>query len=159
MSESKYLTMRHMETVRNYLDTCCRILTKRGQHHDQSKLESPEVEVFEIYTPKLQVCAYNSDAYQQNLREMKVAIDHHNRNNRHHPEYFENGIHDMNIFDLLEMLVDWKASVMRHPDGNIYRSLEVNQQRFGYSDELKGLLARTIQFIETFKTIHKAHES
>jgi hypothetical protein len=152
--------MRHIETVRNYLDTCCSILGDRGQQHDQTKLESPEVEIFEVYTPKLRECTYGSDQYKQNMKEMKVAIDHHNLYNRHHPEHHKLGIQGMTLFDLMEMLVDWKAAGMRHNDGDIYKSLEINQERFGYSDEVKGMLMRTMDEIQAYKKVfHKANES
>ena len=160
MSESKFKTMRHVETVRNYLDSCVKIIMERAQTHDQSKLESPEVEVFEEYTSKLRDCTYGSDEYMENLKGMKVAIDHHNGVNRHHPEHHAHGIYDMNMFDLLEMIVDWKASGMRHNDGNIYKSIEINKKRFEMSDELAGLLVRTIEYIEEQgRTVHKASQS
>ena len=37
---------------------------------------------------------------------------------------------DMNIVDVVEMLVDWKAATLRHNDGNILKSLESNMVRF-----------------------------
>jgi len=80
--------MRHIETVRNYLDTFIKELLVRSEGHDQSKLQSPEVEIFEIYTPKLRECTYGSDEYKTYLEEMQVALDHHYFTNRHHPEYF-----------------------------------------------------------------------
>jgi hypothetical protein len=122
MSESKFKTMRHIEAVRNYLDCVIKDIIRRQWNHDQSKLESPEVEVFEEYTPKLKNCVYQSDEYKQNMKEMKVAIDHHNKINKHHPEHHLNGIKDMNLFDLMEMLVDWKASGLRMNKGDIYKS-------------------------------------
>lgn len=69
-------------------------------------------------------------------------------NNSHHPEFYENGICGMNLLDLVEMLCDWKAATLRHNDGDIRRSIEINQKRFGYSDELKQILLNTLQFIE-----------
>lgn len=53
----------------------------------------------------------------------------------------------MTLIDLLEMLCDWKASSERHTDGDIYRSIEINQSRFGYSDELKTILKNTIDYL------------
>ena len=44
---SQFMTMRHIETVRNYLGACIRELLARQEQHDQSKLETPEVEMFE----------------------------------------------------------------------------------------------------------------
>src|SRR3990167_7750416 len=104
MSESRFKTMRHIETVRNYLGMVVKEFIDRSIAHDQSKLESPEVEIFEIYTPKLRDCAYGSEEYKGYMKEMKVAIDHHNTNNSHHPEHYQNGIDGMNLFDIIEML-------------------------------------------------------
>ena len=67
-------------------------------------------------------------------------------------EYFANGIKDMTLLDLLEMLCDWKASSERHADGNIYRSIEINQSRFGYSDEVKDILKNTVNFLNSSKS-------
>lgn len=160
MSESKFKTMRHIETVRNYLNAVIKDLITRGERHDQTKLETPEVEIFEIYTPKLRGCTYGSEKYRQNMKEMKVAIDHHNSMNRHHPEFFSDGMKSMNLVDLLEMICDWTAATMRHGDGDIRKSLELNQGRFGYSDEVKGLLLNTVEYMENMMTVrHKAEES
>jgi hypothetical protein len=65
----------------------------------------------------------------------------------------------MNLIDLIEMLCDWKAATLRHNTGDIYKSLDINQKRFGYSDELKHLFKNTIIWIESGKTYHKANES
>lgn len=54
----------------------------------------------------------------------------------------------MNLVDIIEMLCDWKAATLRHADGDIYKSIEINQKRFGYSDELKSIFINTIKCIE-----------
>ena len=151
--------MRHIETVRNYIAGIITDLMLRQEQHDQTKLEPPEVDIFEVYTPKLRNCVYGSDEYKQFMAEMEPAIDHHNKNNRHHPEHFGGGIMGMNLIDLIEMLCDWKAATLRHNTGDIYKSLEINQKRFGYSDEVKQLFKNTIIWLESGKTYHKANES
>jgi len=159
MSVSKFKTMRHIETVRNYLDVVAMEMMERGETHDQSKLESPEVEIFEIYTPKLRGTTYGSDEYKTYMKEMEVAIKHHNENNSHHPEHYENGIQGMSLFDLVEMICDWKSATMRHADGDIMKSLEINQKRFGYSEELKQILINTVKEMDKWGVRHKANES
>ena len=104
MSDSKYKTMRHIETIRNYLNLCIRELLNRQESHDQSKFSDQEIPVFDAYTHKLRGCTYGSDEYNQFLKEMQPALVHHYSNNRHHPEYFENGISDMNLIDVLELV-------------------------------------------------------
>lgn len=160
MSKAKFMTLRHIETVRNYLDTVIVDLMSRGQRHDQTKLQSPEVEVFEQHTHKLKYIAYGSEQYKDCMKEMKPAIDHHNKHNRHHPEFHVDGWKDMNLMDLIEMLVDWKASTMRTKSGDIYNSIMINQERFGYSDDIKHLLINTMGYIERYYvTKHHANES
>jgi len=159
MSESKFKTLRHMETVRNFIGECIRELTYRCQYHDQSKLEYPEVDIFEKFTPKLRDVKYGSEEYKKMLLEMKPAIDHHNISNRHHPEHFENGISGMNLIDLIELVCDWKAASMRNKEGDVIKSIEINQKRFGYSDELKEILLNTAKWLIKKDTYNKADES
>ena len=53
----------------------------------------------------------------------------------------------MNLIDVLEMICDWKASSEHHENGDIYKSIEINQKRFGYSDDLKSILKNTVDFL------------
>ena len=124
-------------------------LQRRLLKHDSTKLASPEVELFDGVTEKLSGVTYGSPEYNALLERLKPALAHHYQNNRHHPEHFKRGITDMTLVDLMELLCDWKAASLRHTDGNIRKSIEINQQRFGYSDELKQILVNTIEMLET----------
>lgn len=159
MSDAKFKTLRHIETVRNYLNLVIKELIQRQEQHDQTKLQSPEAETFEEYTYKLRGVTYGSPEYKQFLKEMQPTLDHHYAAYRHHPEHFKNGIKDMNLVDLIEMMCDWKASTLRHSDGNIHRSIEINKERFGYSDELSQILENTADFLLHRDVYHKAEES
>lgn len=159
MSEAKFRTMRHIETVRNYLGIVIKEFVDRSINHDQSKLESPEVEIFDIYTAKLRGCTYGSEEYKVYLKEMQVALDHHYKENSHHPEHYDNGINGMNLFDLVEMICDWKSATLRHADGNIYKSLEINQKRYNISPQLQEILTNTVELIEDTEIYNKADES
>jgi len=159
MSESKFKTLRHVETVRIDLNFVISELLHRQARHDQSKLRSPEVEVFDEYTPKLRGCTYGSEEYRKYMEEMSVALEHHYSQNRHHPEHFPDGINEMNLVDLVEMLCDWKAASLRHDDGDIMESIRINQDKFGYSDELKRLLCNTARLLDDSGTYHHAEES
>lgn len=140
-------TFRHIERVRNLLNACVRELLDRGERHDQSKLEEPEVAAFTEFTPKLAASTYGSPEYHEFRAAMKPALDHHYANNRHHPEHFKDGVDDMNLLDVLEMLCDWKAASERHNDGNIRRSIEVNADRFSLSPQLVRILENTAEFL------------
>ena len=141
-------TIEHIINVRKYMSFTRDELIDRSVKHDQSKLESPEKEIFDEYTPKLSQVTYGSDEYKGYLKEMKIALDHHYLANRHHPEHFENGVNDMNLIDLIEMLCDWKAATLRHDDGDIYKSIEINKKRFDISNELTDILYNTVKLLE-----------
>ena len=141
-------TMKHIGYVRMYIEFFCNELYDRGIDHDKLKMESPEVEIFAEYTPKLKSSTYNSEEYKEFLKEMNVALKHHYEHYRHHPEHFENGINDMNLLDIVEMFCDWKAAVMRHDDGDIMKSIEINAERFGYDDQLKQIFINTAKLMD-----------
>jgi hypothetical protein len=145
MYDSRKDTQEHIMKVGELLTKLQVKLEDRKRLHDHSKLKEPEKAIFDEFTPKLKNCTYGSDEYKGYLGSMKIALDHHYAENRHHPEHFENGIQDMNIVDICEMIADWKAASLRHADGDIMKSIEINQKRFGYSDELKNVLINTVK--------------
>ena len=146
--DSRPDTHEHIAQVRGLVLGVAADLTKRAHSHDRSKLESPEVEVFDRVTPELAELTYGSDEYKASLASMGEALEHHYEQNDHHPEHFGGGaycgIESMNLVQLTEMLCDWIAATRRHEDGDIHRSIDQNAERFGYGDELRGLLHRSV---------------
>lgn len=146
--DSRPETYQHIGVVRGFLSLAVKELLDRADRHDASKLVDPERKTFDEYTPKLKHSTYGSDEYKGFLVGMGEGLAHHYANNRHHPEYHLEGINDMTLIDLLEMICDWLAAVQRHDDGDIRRSIEVNQERFGYDDQLKRILHNTVTALE-----------
>ena len=138
-------TMKHRIDVHSYMLKLTKIIDKRSREHDATKLDPIEKEIFDKVTPKLKTLTYGSDEYNEQLKEMDKALKHHYKNNSHHPEHYEDGISGMDLIDLVEMICDWKAASERHDDGDIMKSIEINQKRFGYSDELKSILRNTVE--------------
>ena len=147
-AECRVDTIKHIEKVRHYIRIITDKLTTRGVNHDKTKLESPEVELFTEYTPRLASTRYGSEEYKESLAGLKPALDHHYANSRHHPEHFNKGISDMNLVDIVEMLCDWKAASERQRDGNLLKSIEQNAQRFGYDDQLKQIFLNTAKLFD-----------
>ena len=136
-------TMKHIKRVNELLIFASKEILDRAVKHDSSKLTTPEKECFDIITPRLKTSTYGSDEYKATMAEFKPAIDHHQKSNSHHPEFYENGIGGFDLFDLIEMFFDWKAASERHADGDIYRSIQVNQERFGYSEIIAEIMRNT----------------
>lgn len=142
-------TLKHINEVRQNLWIIIQELDRRAQIHDQSKLESPEREIFAEYTQELIKTEYGSPEYQELLKKVQPAIDHHYSRNRHHAEFHKNGISDMNLLDILEMLMDWRAATKRNKNGNIRKSIEHNAKRFNINPQLEQILLNTVK--ELFK--------
>jgi len=142
--DSKADTLLHIKRVNQLLTEASTELIRRANIHDNSKLESPEKELFDEYTPKLKNCTYGSSEYKDFLSGLKVALDHHYKNNSHHPEHYENGVNGFDLFDLMEMFFDWKAAGERHADGNIMKSIEINKERFKLSDQVCDIFKNTV---------------
>lgn len=141
--DSYHDTQEHINKVRENIGKVQDNLLERALYHDESKLLSPEKEVFDRVTPRLKELTYGSDEYKEQLADMKVALDHHYAANSHHPEHYENGVNGMSLLDVLEMLADWKAATERHTDGNLSKSMDINKERFDISDQLYEILLNT----------------
>ncbi len=140
-------TLLHIKRVNQLLTEGASELIRRANCHDDSKLVSPEKEVFDEFTPKLKGSTYGSEEYKEFMKSMKVALDHHYENNSHHPEHYSRGINGMNLFDIIECFFDWKAAGERHANGNIYASINHNKERFQMSDQLVDIFYNTAKYM------------
>jgi uncharacterized protein DUF5662 len=141
-------TALHIARVRDLLGRCTIILLERGVSHDASKLAEPEKLIFDAVGNRLASITYDGEEYKHSLADLKTALDHHYAHNTHHPEHYPNGVNGMSLFDLTEMLMDWKAASERHPGGmNIVRSIEISSERFSVGEQLKKILLNTAREI------------
>lgn len=142
--DSRPETWEHIHKVRGYLSQMVALLMERAQEHDQSKLVSPEVEAFNEAVP-LSELEYGSEEYEKSKESLAPALTHHYAKNSHHPEHYEDGINDMTLVDLVEMVCDWKASTERQNDGNIRMSLTKNRDKYKISIQLYQIIENTIK--------------
>lgn len=145
---TNYDTYKHIHRITELLHKMVKLLLDRAIDHDQCKLSSPEVEIFTEYTDKLSKLTYGSPEYEECRKQLGPALEHHYAHSRHHPEHFANGINDMDLIDILEMICDWKASSERHNNGNINKSIEINAKRFNIDTQLTRILNNTIKYLD-----------
>lgn len=143
--DSRVDTYEHIWEVQKKLQHVINLLHIRALFHDRTKLESPEVELFDKHTPKLKKLTYGSPEYMESLEALKPALEHHYARYSHHPEHYPDGIKGMSLIDLIEMLCDWIAATKRMENGDILKSININKERFGYSDELEQILWNTVE--------------
>ena len=138
-------TRSHIYDVKDSLEKIAYKIGQRGRCHDLSKLYSEELEVFEKVLDGKQTTKYGTPEYDEVRKQLAPALEHHYRENRHHPEHFPNGIEGMNLIDLIEMLADWKAATKRHKDDDILKSIEINTRKYNINGQLKQILLNTIE--------------
>lgn len=140
-------TMKHMKKVSDYLMDASIELLNRAKRHDTTKLGAHEKPEFDRETPILSGLTYGSPEYKESLQRLDKALKNHYRMNSHHPEYYQNGIVGMNLFDIVEMFFDWKAAGERNTGGNIADSIEKNKDRFGMGELLPKIFMNTAKFL------------
>jgi G3E family GTPase len=140
-------TVKHIHRVRELLYTMISKLDERARLHDLSKLQSPEQEIFGSNFKELATVEYGTPAYEAMKVKVQPAIDHHYANNRHHPEHHKDGVNDMTLIDMIEMLCDWRASSERNKNGNIRKSIDINAERYNIGEQLRGVLENTVKEI------------
>jgi len=136
-------TLKHIKRVNQLIIIFVNDMLKRAAEHDQSKLEEPEKSTFDKITPLLKNSTYGSEFYKKTMDENRDAINHHQLNNTHHPEFYEGGINDMTLMDIVEMFLDWKAASERHVDGDILKSIELNKGRFNINEQVCQIFRNT----------------
>lgn len=146
---SKKDTKEHIAQVGVLLEKMRDELSQRQVDHDVSKLEEPELSAYATYVPQLKGLEYGSPEYKAVLAKMKPAVQHHYAANRHHPEFFKNGIDGMNLIDVLEMMADWKAAAIRSGAPEKFNeNFEKNIERFKISPQLAHVLRNTLEVLD-----------
>lgn len=140
-------TIDHIKKVQCFITDVIDALNNAAVNHDQSKLEPPEKEILDEMTPKLGATTYGSPEYVEMVttEPMTTFTKHHYAHNRHHAEFHPNGVDDMNLIDVVEMLCDWKAASLRHDDGDVRASIDYNEGKYKIDPQLAKIFRNTVR--------------
>jgi len=137
----------HIDEVRENLEEMIHDLRLRGIKHDRSKLQEPEFSIFVSTRPKFKKVNYGTKEYEEVSKEAYEAVRHHYDHNRHHVKHHVEGIYDMNLLDMLEMLADWKAAARRSPDLSFKDSLPRAFKKYGFDETLQCIFMNTLEYL------------
>lgn len=135
----------HKESIAKYLAKFCAEISFRSSIHDDSKFRKDEFEVYSDNVEEFNKYSWDSPEERRLREKLTPAGVIHRKRNRHHPEYFENGIDGMNLIDLLEMLCDWRSAAERGPGDSIRKNLPTLQEKYNISPQLLKLLENTLK--------------
>jgi hypothetical protein len=147
MNKTDNMINKHIASVQLRIEKLSLELEKRIMLHDSSKLEEPEHSMWLEMDKEKDKPAYGTSEYfERKERFAKVFEQHYNNEkNTHHPEHFLNGVDDMNIIDVVEMLCDWVSykKVISYTEAS--KIIDENSERFGISDQLASILKNTLR--------------
>lgn len=125
--------LRHQTLVRKYLLALARELEARALLHDLSKLDLDEFGGFVEINQIARKHKFGSPEYKASVQNDAVTL-HYSRN-PHHPEFHPGGLNDMNLLDLIEMVVDWRAASETYGKTLMSESLRIQKERYKMTDE------------------------
>ena len=137
-------TILHVSEVSENIETIASELRKRGIAHDRTKFQSLEFDAFVSTRDKFKKANYGTPEYQECVDIVKPAVDHHHANNKHHTGFHANGINDMTLVDIVEMIADWKAAERRSPDKKLVDTLDYAFSKYGIGVQLGRILKNTM---------------
>lgn len=173
----------HIGLVQKWIADFVTILNGRGKVHDASKLQPPEKECFDRWTPELQHLEFGSREYKLALEQMGEGLKHHYAVNAHHPEHHKylecNGcfkklpithkgwcdtcgythfterfhVDGMTLYNLVEMVCDWMAAAEKK---GVPVDMDYLQQRFSISDQLRSIIENQFREIDRETISHNA---
>jgi hypothetical protein len=145
-TKAELVTRKHQQRVQELLLSEVKELIDRAVHHDASKLDREELEPWqgmeELIEREGQV-PYGSPAYEERMKIIEPMATRHYRLNTHHPQHYPGGVRDMDLLDVVEMLIDWKAASER--GGADTMSLEAALNRFKIDGLLGDVIRNTVE--------------
>lgn len=137
-------TLLHISEVKENLEIMASNLKQRGDAHDRTKLQELEFDAFVSTREAFKKANYGSPEYDECIRLTKPAVEHHYANNRHHVGFHKNGINDMNLMDVTEMVADWKAAARRSPDKKLEDTLDYAKGKYKIDSQLFLIIKNTL---------------
>lgn len=143
-ASAEIATRKHMQRVSELMGEAACELIKRAAKHDLSKLTAIELEPLQRMQDIIDAegqAPYGSDEYKRRTKMLGPMLANHYANNSHHPEHYARGVDDMDLFDVIEMFLDWKAASERGEES----SMNINKacERFEVSDQLRLVMMNT----------------
>lgn len=134
----------HKFLVSKFLTPIIQDLIKRSEDHDNSKFSEEEFLGLVEAMDDIRKYPYGTPEYNEMRQKHSKTYNVHYKKNRHHPEHYINGIEDMDLLDLIEMLVDWKSASMRTENGGtIAGSIKIGTEKYNISPQLVKILENT----------------
>jgi hypothetical protein len=149
MTNANDITIAHIVNVQEKIFNFCRLMQGRGLDHDASKfhpIEAGPLQEMQNLIDAEGHAAFGSEEYARRTKLLGPMIEHHYLHNSHHPEHYPDGIAGMDLLDLVEMFLDWKAASERGQDSAI--GLTYCIEKYSIPPMLAAILRNTADRLE-----------
>lgn len=133
----------HKFVVLQYLVPIIQELIKRAETHDNSKFSEEEFRGLLSVLDEVRAHPFGTPEYDEMRKKHEKLFYTHYKKNRHHPEFHPNGIEDMDLVDLLELVVDWKAASLRNENPSVENSIKIGAEKYNIPPILMKVLMNT----------------
>ena len=147
-TKAELVTRKHIQRVSELCNLVAKEMMDRGVRHDSSKFLPIELEPLQRMQDLIEKegqAQFGTPEYKRRTDLLGEMITHHRANNSHHPEYYADGISGMNLFDILEMFVDWKAASERSESSVM--GLEFGISKFEIDSQLASIFRNTADYL------------
>lgn len=135
--------IQHVQWVSEGIGWMINKLLHRMLTHDRTKVEEPELSIYAEIVPGFRGLEYGTQAHKDHGDKLGPAWAHHVEHNKHHPEHFPDGINNMTLIDLVEMVCDWRAASLRNGYFDYETSVEVFAKKFANDSQLISVIRNT----------------
>lgn len=144
MTDVTTVTANHIARVGELGRVFISLFEHRLAVHDASKFNPIEMEPLQRMQDLINAegpAPFGSAEYRRRTDMLGPMIAHHYANNSHHPEHYSNGVAGMDLLDLVEMFVDWKAASERGAEPAMNMSFAIEKYRI--EPQLASILKNT----------------
>jgi len=128
-----------VKVVQHLLASSQIALLNRQLNHDSTKLENPEW--------RRVLYKFDKEQFPMSDKDLEQAQHHHYAHNRHHPQRFENGVDDMHIIDIVEMIIDWIGDAYCDKEDPI-EAVKRKSEKYNINPQLMNIFLNTVEWAQ-----------
>ena len=138
---------KHLSLVKKQLLLCSKEMQKRALEHDQDKLNDINInQTYKKYFPELKKIPFGTEEYFEFEKIHFLEAHKKHAQNRHHYYSSKSKVKDVNLFDILEAIIDISQSSKQYNNScSVEESLR-KKNIFDY--ELEEIICNTINYLE-----------
>ncbi len=149
MTEFEKMINVHKRNIETELNIVCNEFLKRAKEHDNDKVEPGIVnDIYNEHFPTLKTIEFGTAEYLAYEKKYFIKAHELHAQNRHHYYSKYNTIDDVNLFDVIEALVDIRQSQKQYADYSHEKIVKTLIDKEVVNLDIKQLIVNTVLKLE-----------